>query len=399
MGDSSPHAWVTHDYGAHWQSIVDGLPHDLWTRAIRPDNRNSAIVYLGTEQGVWVSFDRGAHWQSLRNNMPAVSVRDIRIQPQFDDLVIATHGRSIWVLDDIRPLQELPKAAAAGAMLFAPRTSYEYNLTNSTEGLYTQYAAENPPYGVPISYYQSQPQTHAPDVTILDAAGHTVRTLRGSNDAGLNQVVWNFTEAGPVKWTGAPNRRFGGPSDGATVVPGRYSARITLNGRTFVQPFTVKADPQSTETLAQMRQSYDAFAKLNHLYSNVDVMLNNLDTIAGALDAQKPSGSADKAALDRARQSCASVFAKLTAAYTNGEDSVSRPGSLRENIEGAFTSLESFPVQGVVTPAAAEFYARIDSEYRAAREAYNSYARSIPRVNAELKSRGLKPLPLIPGML
>jgi photosystem II stability/assembly factor-like uncharacterized protein len=399
MGDSSPHAWVTHDYGAHWQSIVAGLPHDLWTRAIRPDNRNSAIVYLGTEQGVWVSFDRGAHWQSLRNNMPAVSVRDIRIQPQFDDLVIATHGRSIWVLDDIRPLQELPKAAAAGAMLFAPRTSYEYNLTNSTEGLYTQYAAENPPYGVPISYYQSQPQTHAPDVTILDAAGHTVRTLRGSNDAGLNQVVWNFTEAGPVKWTGAPNRRFGGPSDGATVVPGRYSARITLNGRTFVQPFTVKADPQSTETLAQMRQSYDAFAKLNHLYSNVDVMLNNLDTIAGALDAQKPSGSADKAALDRARQSCASVFAKLTAAYTNGEDSVSRPGSLRENIEGAFTSLESFPVQGVVTPAAAEFYARIDSEYRAAREAYNSYARSIPRVNAELKSRGLKPLPLIPGML
>lgn len=389
MGDSSPHAWVTRDYGAHWQSIVTGLPHDLWTRAIRPDNRNPAIVYLGTEQGVWVSFDRGAHWQSLRNNMPAVSVRDIRIQPQFDDLVIATHGRSIWVLDDLRPLQELPKAHAAGAMLFAPRTSYEYNLTNSTEGLYTQYAAENPPYGVPISYYQSEPQTHAPEIAILDAAGRTVRTLRGSNDAGLNQVVWNFTEAGPVKWTGAPNRRFQGPDDGATVVPGRYRARITLNGHTFVQPLTVKADPKSTETLAQMRQSYNAFAKLNHLYSNVDVMLNNLDTIANALDSQKPTSSADKATLDRARQSCAAVFALLTA----------RPGSLRENLEGAFTSLESFPVQGVITPAAAQFYARIDSEYRSARDAYNSYARSLPQVNVELKNHGMKPLPLIPGML
>jgi hypothetical protein len=226
-----------------------------------------------------------------------------------------------------------------------------------------------------------------------------VRTLHGSNDAGLNRVVWNFTEAGPVKWTGAPNRRFQGPDDGATVVPGRYTARIMLNGRRFVQAFTVKPDPQATETLAQMRASYNAFAKLDRLYSNVDVMLNDLDTIGKALDAQQaPSGGAAQAALERVRQARASVMAKLTAAYTNGEDSVSRPGSLRENIDGAFTSLESFPVQGVITPAAAQFYARIDSEYRAARDAYNAYAHSIPQVNAGLEKLGLKPLPLIPGM-
>ncbi|HLI97210.1 MAG TPA: hypothetical protein VKT72_14170 [Candidatus Baltobacteraceae bacterium] len=395
MGNSAPHAWITRDYGAHWQSIVAGLPHDLWARAIRPDDRNPALVYLGTEQGMWVSFDRGAQWQPLRNNMPAVSVRDIRIQPHFDDLVIATHGRSIWVMDDIRPLQELPQAAAAGTMLFAPRTSYEYNLTNNTEGLYTQYAAENPPFGVPISYYQSAPQTHAPEITILDAAGRTVRTLHGSNDAGINRIVWNFTDEPPVKWTGAPNRSFQGPDDGATVVPGRYAARITLNGRTFSKSFTVKADPQATETLAQMRQSYDAFAKLNQLYSSVDVMLNHLDTIGKALDGQ-PSGGAAQAPLDRARQNRASVMAQLTAAYTNGEDSVSRPGSLRENLDGALSSLQSFPVQGIITPAAAQFYARIDSEYRAARNAYNAYARSIPQVNVQLTKLGLRPLPAIP---
>src|SRR5262249_18622131 len=154
------------------------------------------------------------------------------------------------------------------------------------------------------------------------------------------------------------NPNFKGPDDGATVVPGRYSARIELNGRTYVQPFTVKADPQSTMTLAQMQQSYNAFAKVNRIYSSVDVMLNNLDAIGKALDAEGPSANA---ALDRAREGRAAVRAQLTAAYTNGEDSVSRPGSLRENLDGALTSLESFPVQAVITPSAAQFYARIDA--------------------------------------
>ncbi len=397
MGDSAPHVWITRDYGAHWRSIVAGLPGDLWTRAIRPDIHNPALVYLGTEQGVWVSYDRGAQWQSLRNNMPAVSVRDIRIQPQFDDLVIATHGRSIWVMDDIRPLQDLQRAAAAGAMLFAPRTSYEYNLTNNYEGLYTQYAAKNPPYGVPISYYQSTPQAQAPDVTILDAAGHMVRTLHGTNNAGINRIVWNFTTAPPVKWNGAANPAFKGPDDGPTVVPGRYSARISLGGRTFTQPFEVKADPQSAMTLAQMRQSYDAFEKLNRIYSSVDVMLNNLDAVGNALERQPAaSATAAQAALDRARQARAAVLARLTANYTNGEDSVSRPGSLRENLDGALTSLQSFPVQAIITPAAAQFYTRIDTEYRAAREAYNTYVRSLPAWNAQLTKFGLQPLPSIP---
>ncbi len=396
MGNAAPHVWITTDYGAHWRSIVNGLPRHLWTRAIRPDIHDPSLVYLGTEEGVWISYDRGAQWQSLRNNMPAVAVHDIRIQPQFDDLVLATHGRSIWVMDDIRPLQELPKAVAAGAMLFTPRTSYEYNLTNNTEGLYTNYAAENPPYGVPISYYQATPQAHAPTVAILDAHGSLVRDLTAPNAAGLNRIVWNFTAAPPVKWNGALNPAFQGPDDGPMVVPGRYTARITLGGRTFSRSFLVKPDPKATLTLAQMRQSYDAFAKLNALYSKVDVMLNNLDAVGKALAAQPAAlNPAASAALARARTARAAVMAKLTAAYTNGEDSVSRPGSLRENLDGALTSLQSFPVQGIITPAAAQFYARIAAEYGAARAAYNRYAASLPQTNALFERSGLRALPVI----
>jgi photosystem II stability/assembly factor-like uncharacterized protein len=397
MGDDAPHVWVTRDYGAHWRSIVDGLPHDLWTRTIRPDDRNPDVVFLGTEEGVWVSYDGGARWQQLRNNMPAVSVRDIRIQPQFDDLVLATHGRSIWVMDDIRPLQELRQAVAAGEMLFKPRTSYEYNLTNDLEGLYASYAAPNPPYGVPITYYQAAPQAKTPSVTIVNASGRVIRVLRGTNKAGLNRIVWNFTSAPPVPWTGAANRYFAGPRDGPTVVPGNYAVRVTLAARTFVQHFTVKPDPKTTETLVQMRQSYDAFAKLDRIYSGVDVMLDHLDTIEAALSREPMRDeSAARRDLGVARSGCQRVIAQLTANYTNGEDSVSRPGSLRENLDAALTSLESFPVQGVITPAAAQFYARIDAEYRTARKAYDAYVRSIPSMNAALVHAGLKSLPEIP---
>jgi photosystem II stability/assembly factor-like uncharacterized protein len=398
MGNDAPHVWVTRDYGAHWQTSVNGLPSDLWTRSIRPDIRNAALVFLGTEEGVWVSYDRGEHWQSLRNNMPAVSVRDIRIQPRFDDLVLATHGRSIWVMDDIRPLQDLSQAVNAGAMLFAPRTSYEYNLTNNLEGLYARYAAPNPPYGVPITYYQNTPQRDAPAVTIFDAAGRTVRTLKGTNNAGLNRIVWNLTAAPPVKWKGAPNPDFSGPEDGPTVVPGRYEARVTLNGRTFVQRFRVKPDPEAKETLAQMQQSFAAFTRLNERYSSVDTMLNHLDRIEKALSVERAaSGGTAQNVLDEARRKRAAVEAQLTAAYSNGEDSVSRPGSLRENLDGALTSLQSFSVQGIITPAAAQFYARIDAEYGRAHNAYNAYVRSIPSMNAKLTAAGLRAIPEIPA--
>lgn len=395
MGNDAPHVWVTRDYGAHWHSIVSGLPRDVWTRSIRPDTRNPNLVYLGTEEGVWISYDRGAHWQSLRNNMPAVSIRDIRIQPQFDDLVLATHGRSIWVMDDLRPLQDLPRAVSAGAWLFTPRTSYEYNLTTNTEGLYTRYAAKNPPYGVPITYYQRAKQSAAPRIQILDGSGKVLRTLTGPNAAGLNRIVWNFTVAPPVKWTGAANRAFEGMTDGPMVVPGIYQARIELAGKTFVRRFSVKADPQATETLAQMRTSFNAFMTLTRTYSSVDTMLNHLDVVRKAFAAQ-PSGSRGAAILAHARAQRAAVVAALTGNFSNGEDSVSRPGALRENLDAAFTTLETFPLQGIVTPAAANFYARIGAEYRDALRAYNAYAASIPALNRQLTAAGLRPVPLIP---
>ncbi len=154
-GDFKPYLLVTRDFGAHWSPITNGLPVDQYVRAVRPDIRNANLVYAGTENGMWISFDGGMSWQSFKTDLPTVSVRDIRFQPAFDDLAIATHGRSMYIMDDVAGIQQLTAATARGEMLFKPRTAYEYNYHSNDEGAYTAYAADNPPLGVIIDFYRA----------------------------------------------------------------------------------------------------------------------------------------------------------------------------------------------------------------------------------------------------
>ena len=144
-GDNAPYAYVTHDYGSHWTKIVAGLPADQWVRAIRPDIRNRNIVYLGTEEGIWISFDGAASWQSFKNGLPSVSVHDIRLQPQYDDLVIATHGRDVYIMDDMTPVQQLMDAVTQKSRLLRAAGRLRWSLHPNDDGVYTNYAADNPP--------------------------------------------------------------------------------------------------------------------------------------------------------------------------------------------------------------------------------------------------------------
>ncbi len=404
MGDNAPYAWVTHDFGRHWTSIVSGIPATEWARAIRPDIRNPNIVYLGTELSFYISFDDGRTWNLFLNGMPHVSVHDIRMQPQFDDLLVATHGRSIYVMDDMRPIQELQTAVRRGTYLFKPRTAYEYTLHENDEGTYTRYAADNPPYGVMITFYQSQPQKGAPEIQILDNAGRVLRTVSGTHDvggkqvsyvdnkAGLNRYVWDFTIQGPIKYYGAP-KMFQGPDSIIGVPPGEYAVRMTLGGHTYVQRFTVKPDPRSQFTQAEYEASYALGRHLQALFSTVDVMLNNLDTVkktlAGDLDAaQKAKNDALVTQIESAQRAHDALFDQLTANYQNAEDGIQRPGKLREDIETAF-----FTALGLVTEPTKSFVQRVDREYDGGVASYNAYVRSLSTVNASLKAAKLKAIP------
>jgi len=400
-GNYTPYIFVTHDYGKSWTKIVTGLPADQYVRTVRPDNRNRNLIFAGTENGLWVSYDGGAHWNDFRLNIPAVSVRDIREQVNFNDLAIATHGRALWIFDALASLQQLPQAQSQGSMLFKPRTAYEYVTHSNDEGLYTRFSGDNPPNGAIIDYYIGTPAKSAPTIEILDGRGKVIRHIRppmrplggvanpdvpsffGSgfgarttNERGINRVIWNFREDGVTQWTGNPQSGGGGGFGGALgvlVPPGTYSARVTLGGRTSTQSFEVKKDPLSPYKQADFLEAYSFAKKYLGMSGKINTVLNNLD-------AQKKSLTDTQAALQKSGNTALltrvadamtarnAIFSTFTANYKNGEDSLQWPGALRENLPRGGFGGSSPP-----TPAALEYARRYDREYAAAMARYNAY--------------------------
>ncbi|MGA7746778.1 MAG: hypothetical protein WCA52_07195 [Candidatus Aquilonibacter sp.] len=402
-GDSKPYVFVTHDFGKTWSSITSGLPQAEWARSIGADIRNPNLVYLGTEEGFWISYDGGATWKAFKNNLPTVSVHDIRMQQQFDDLVIATHGRSIYIMDDMTPIQQLQTATAAGTYMFPISVSYQYNTREDDEGTYTNYAAPNPPAGAIIDYYLDAEQKTPPTLKIIDQTGAVVRTYQGThevekkqvpyvpNKVGLNRFVWDWAIDGPVKWTGAAKKAYQGPEDGPLVPPGRYIAQLTLGNKTFTHSFIVKPDPRTLYTQAQIVESY-RFARAGEaMFSQVDTMLNNLDTVKKSVDdgiaaAKKAADSATQSKLESIEAARTTVFDQLTANYQNDEDSIQMPGKVREDVQTIM-----FFGGAVITPSMRDYAHRVEGDLKNATANYNAFvATQLPALNQALTTLKLK---------
>ncbi|MGA7571085.1 MAG: hypothetical protein WCA80_09790, partial [Candidatus Aquilonibacter sp.] len=402
-GDSKPYVFVTHDFGKTWSSITSGLPQAEWARSIGADIRNPNLVYLGTEEGFWISYDGGATWKAFKNNLPTVSVHDIRMQQQFDDLVIATHGRSIYIMDDMTPIQQLQTATAAGTYMFPISVSYQYNTREDDEGTYTNYAAPNPPAGAIIDYYLDAEQKTPPTLKIIDQTGAVVRTYQGThevekkqvpyvpNKVGLNRFVWDWAIDGPVKWTGAAKKAYQGPEDGPLVPPGRYIAQLTLGNKTFTHSFIVKPDPRTLYTQAQIVESY-RFARAGEaMFSQVDTMLNNLDTVKKSIDdgiaaAKKAADSATQSKLESIEAARTTVFDQLTANYQNDEDSIQMPGKVREDVQTIM-----FFGGAVITPSMRDYAHRVEGDLKNATANYNAFvATQLPALNQALTTLKLK---------
>ncbi len=381
LGDYKPYIYVTHDYGKSWTLIVDGIPGNQYARAVRADAVNPDIVYAGTENGLWISYDKGAHFENFRLNMPPTAVYDIRVQPEFNDLIVGTHGRDVWVLDDLTPVQALPQAQKAGVMLFKLRTAYQYHQhSNEDYGAYTNFSAENPPSGAILNYYLAAPQKKNATVQIVDANGKVIRTISGThkvegkdvpnvpNKTGINRMTWDLHESGPTPWNGAGAPEFRGPRVGPMVLPGVYTLRLQLDGTTLSQTVTVKPDPRDSWSTADLQAAYDFAKKYNTRYSKIDEALNNLDAIKKSLD--KANASDPKIAAAKAQWQ--DVFSTLTANFKNGEDSVEHPGSLREEVPRT-----GFGAAAPPTAAQLDYASRWDAAYDAAFAKYNEYVKSL----------------------
>ncbi len=336
LGDNQPHAYLTDDYGATWRSIAANLPADLFVRSIREDPRNANLLYAGTQRGVWASFDRGRRWQSLRLNMPATAIYDLEVQPLTNDLLVASHGRGLWILDDLRPLQELANAqSAAGLTFFAPRDAYRMwqwspvNVFESGTLPDNEFVGDNPEYGALLSYYLPKASAHRPTLEIVDARGRVVRHIEGKdvpNDPGINRTSWDLAQDGPERWQGTfkENR---GPDEGPEAVPGAFTVRLHVDGRTAEQPLKVLADPRDKASMQEYVQRHDFLAAIDDELGAVDKMLNSIDARLTRVSPQ------ESAAL-RAFQG------KLTYSPRNVEDLGGPPG-LRDRLFDLSSRLSS----------------------------------------------------------
>jgi photosystem II stability/assembly factor-like uncharacterized protein len=278
--DYKPYLYKTTDYGKNWKKITRGIADDAFTRVIREDPNRKGLLYAGTETGMYISFDDGENWQAFQLNMPVVPITDLAIHKREKDLVVATQGRSFYVLDDLPVLYQLADMAKADAFLFKPEESYRMAgfggglPPNATVG-------ENPANGTVIYYYLKD---KAKEVTLefLDSAGKTIKKFtsggaasgdvftffgggggggsRASVEPGLNRFVWDQRYADAARFPGLI--MWAGSTTGPRAVPGIYQVKLTVDGKTQTQNFEVKKDPRVEATQEDLVKQFDLLIKI-----------------------------------------------------------------------------------------------------------------------------------------
>jgi photosystem II stability/assembly factor-like uncharacterized protein len=312
IDDEHPYIYRTHDGGKTWKLITLGLSDFGPVDTVREDPVRKGLLFAGTENSVWVSFDDGDHWQSLQLNLPHTSMRDLWIYD--NDLIVATHGRSFWILDDIAPLREAPDSlAAADAHLFTPPPAYRVQRDTYTDTPVPpdEPTASNPPDGAIIDYYLAHAASGAVTLEILDARGQLVRKFSStdkpevteaelkkqliplywlrpfrslSSEAGMHRWVWDLHYPAPD----SPRHEYpiaAIPGDtpryplGPTAMPGSYSARLTANGKSHTVTFTVKMDPRVQILSASLEKKFQLEMRLASLLSQTSTAVTQAGSI------------------------------------------------------------------------------------------------------------------------
>ena len=265
--DYHPYAYVSNDFGQTWQLMVRGLP-ETSVNIVREHPRTPNLLFLGHEKGVHVSVDGGANWASLNGNMPSVPVDDLIIHPRDNDLIAGTHGRSIWILDDIAPLEALTEEVLASQGTLIPtRPARMYNTHHYTGWFWAgHHYAANPDYGAGVAYWLSEGSDEDVEITIRDTGGEVLRTLAGPAEPGLNRVFWDLRPEPPREPPPGPPGFFNQPPRGPTVLPGIYQVTVHgADGTELEGQLQVDPDPRSPITEGDRRDRHAALLELYEL--------------------------------------------------------------------------------------------------------------------------------------
>jgi photosystem II stability/assembly factor-like uncharacterized protein len=405
VDDQRPYVYRTHDGGKTWDLIVNGLPGDAAVDAVREDPKQQGLLFAGTEKAVWVSRDDGANWASLQLNLPHSSMRDLAVQD--NDLVVGTHGRSIWILDDISPLRQASAASATKATLLKPSAAYRLARDTWTDTPMPpdEPTGENPPAGAIIDYYLPQDAKGAVTLEILDGQGKLVRRYRADDPpevteaelklglvppywtiphralpgkSGMHRWVWDLHHTAPaVPREGFPISAIAHATPrlplGPMAVAGDYTVRLTVDGKTSEQTLTVLPDPRVKATAVALRQQLDLGLTLSDLMGRGSKMMTQAQAERADLKGGKPGDPA-----------IGHLDAKLKELLDGGADADEGLVRTQRNLGQLYTQVTDgaaapTTAQGKAVHAAGEQLAEMEGEWKEMQGEISTINKSLPK--------------------
>jgi photosystem II stability/assembly factor-like uncharacterized protein len=396
-GDMAAYVYRTRDYGKTWTALVS--PADLKTvrgyaHVIKEDLKSTNLLFLGTEFGLYVSIDSGERWAQFRGgHFPNVAVRDIAIQPRENDLVLATHGRGIWIVDDITPLRAL-SADLLGKdfSLVSSRPAIQRLRPNGGEVTGAAvFIGDNPPDGAAISYYQRSRHLYGKlKLEIMDGNGKVIADLPASKRAGLNRVVWNMLEKPPRVPPAA--QLAGAGTQGPRVPPGPYTVRVTNNGQSYESPLVVSIDPSATFTLADRQAQHAAAVRVKKLFGAESKLMERIVGLRANLT-EAGAGLAKDSPLTRTLTEFdgkVDAVRKQIVATTEG-GAITGEERLREHTDQLYGALLTY--EGKPTAYQQENISALEAEFTRIQRALEALTdRNLAGLNRKLTGAGISPI-------
>jgi len=367
LDDLKPYIYRTDDFGKTWTKSVKGIADGAYVHAVREDPARKGLLYAGTETGVYVSFDNGGQWQPLQLNLPTSPIHDLIVKD--DDLVVATHGRSFWILDDVSPLRQLSAAmTSSDVYLYKPRPAVRLRGLGGTVARGA--LGKNPPDGAMVNYFLKTASKEKEEITleILDSKAKLVRKYSNLKKeeseqpkewpdqeeapdtlpakAEMNRFAWDLRYEGPAKIPGGVNSDW--EPKGPWVLPGTYTAKLTVAGKSYSAPVEVKLDPRVKVTTAELEKQLDLALKLRDAANRDHETVNQIHGVRDQLKAlgkrlkeQKRGENIIKAAEDLDKKMTAVEEELYQPKVTSSEDNLNYPDKLDQQLVSLASTVES----------------------------------------------------------
>jgi photosystem II stability/assembly factor-like uncharacterized protein len=396
FGDMTPWVYKTSDFGKSWKRIagpeqgVRGYAH-----VIREDRVERSLLFLGTEFGLWISPDGGSTWAQFKGgHFPDVAVREVQVQPRENDLVIATHGRGIWIIDDLTPLRHLSSDVLSSEAAFLPARPVQERMPafgGWPEGD-ASFVGQNPPGGAVLTYYQRTRHLFGPiKLEILDSNGKLIDTLSASKRRGINRVVWSM-QVKPPRVPRAAQVAFNA-SQGPRVPPGTYTVRLTKGRRSIETKLEIGLDRRAPYSVSDRKEQFDAMMKAHALFNDMSALTDRIDAArsavadrAKAVPAADPLGKKLRAAGDRLEEVKKKIVATKEGGAITGEERI------REHLDTVYGALNFW--EGKPAGYQVERVETLRRELDDVGREFEAFASSaLAPLNEELKGRKLEPIP------